>query len=410
LQADAREGVSDLMDFAADRIRPGALPRGGQLTMDDVVQQADSQLSPQANIKQVEEFTGQLADIIKAPKPYLTKEVLRETEQATGKDLDEIVDKLGLVQHEDFFTGLTSIKTRAMQELGATEGQKFAAMADELMQRLASGPIKGPTVRGMTDSNSTIGAWMKSENGNERRFGKAIYDVMMDGLMANATARNRPALADDLRTSLQRYKNIQVLYNASNDNPSGIINPRALKTAVDRWYGDKSQLDPQNLMPAMGRLGQFLPEVTESGAVQTSHSNFTAQPFRAVLGKAAPERGPGGTTSANVLLSQGAPFWYGASAAAAAGGNAFLGGPMAYTAALGATGLGAMGFDALKRSGWKKMMQSPEFRDWVSGYGRKFGRDVPIPARLNALMAGEHVVPPALITTSGADRRERRAR
>jgi hypothetical protein len=413
LAAKATEGVNDLIQFAYKRLPDDVIPRADQITLTPEMIQAGTHLNPARDMQQVQRVTEEAARFVKAtkngqPATTLTKEVLAETEANIGKDLDSTIGKLGVIPTRSMAWELKRVHDAVLKELGPQDGGKYVNEIYDVIRELQKGPLTGSRVRGFTDSNSFIGRMMGSENGNDRRFGKMLYDVFDKGMLDFAKAAGKPALYDEMKELLLRYKNVQVLYDASNDNPAGLVNPRALKEAVHRRYGDKAELDPNNLLTTMARMGDLLPEVSSTGAVIPPYER-TAQPISSAIGITAPPR-PLGGASASVAVNQAIPValhtgMLGGAAGAAGLGAAGWMSPAAAGAAIG-IGLGGYGIDKLKQVGWRKLMADPVYRDWVAGYGRQQGTKPKLPAELNMLLTPGRMIPPMLV--SGASYEGRR--
>ena len=402
LRTQASYGVSDLIKRVEGQIDPAALPRGDQIVQDPAVLKAGTQLMNHEDLIQAQAVSKELARLVGAPKPYITREILKETEESIGTALDDQVSQLGIVPHTAFFQGLSDAKQYAIGKLGATAAAPYMTKIDELSQMLASGPMTGTMVRGITDTNSIIGGWLKSANGNDREIGKKIYEVLDRGLLDFATTNGTPEIHAALKQTLQRYRNTKILFNSIGDNSSGTVNPRMLRAAVAENYGPEATYDPNNLLPTLARLTENYPEVTTAGTIVPHGSTRTDQPFRSITGGAAPTPAPGNLTSANTLLSQSAPLYLSGLLGSAAAGNALLGGGLPGTIGLIAAGGGAMAYDQMKKAGWRKLFANPEYRKWVTGQRASPPK---LPAQLNILQSGGKVIPPAAVGVGTYERR-----
>jgi hypothetical protein len=355
-EATSARGTSQAIDYATGRLPESVMPRGDQITTNESVQKLASRIVDQeTNTAQLQSFTEEALKTVGSSEKMATPMVIKQESNRISQDIERTLGQMRIspdVRYNQDMTTISNDVVRNMAQSG--ERGKILGAMNQINNALHN--AQGPRVRtgklyqDLTDKDSAIGRMLKDGTSDEKFYARKLK-TMLDDLITRNLGPRGPYLSQHWADLKHQWKEIRTIEDAANvSGASGVLQPEAYRTSVLSHNGS-IDANPTNKSSLLAQVATFLPEATKKGAAAKPQEGW-GHVLRGMLGYGA---AVGGGTAGLYNLTDLLPL-------------AVRGGYLEDAASMLGAGAGIYSAGALRDKLLKNVMQSPYYRDIVSGY------------------------------------------
>jgi hypothetical protein len=205
----------------------------------------------------------------------ITPDILTGAQRRIGGVMSTIENGANVSLDNTFLNDAARIEANARTSLPDSEYGVVKRQFDNIMKNLQPGDtISGTTYGNLIHKGSPLDSALNSSDSNIKNFAGQIRDALRDSL----TRSLAPEDASAYQLARTQYKNLMTVRPLTlradatgGAAPStGDISPAALRSAVNRSYGDSVAMEPPGSVPLndLARIGQMLKEPPSSGTAE----------------------------------------------------------------------------------------------------------------------------------------------
>ena len=240
------------------------------------------------------QFNRAVAQTFGETATKITPDVLSRAQARIGAVMDHVENGTPITLDNDFVNDIARIETNARVSLPDSEFGVVRRQLDNVLQNLQPGDtITGTTYGNLIHRGSPLDAALNSSDSNIRNYAGQIREALRDSLTRSLPVEDAAAY-QSARTQYKNLKTVQPLTLRADTTggpaPStGDISPAALRSAVNRSFGDGVAQAPPGRVPLndLARIGQMLKEPPTSGTAERSSILYAGAKAAELAGAAA---------------------------------------------------------------------------------------------------------------------------
>lgn len=224
----------------------------------------------------------------------ITPDLLSSAQQRIGGVMNRVENSANVALDPQFLNDAAHIENNARVSLPDSEFGVVRRQLDNVMRNLQPGDtISGTTYGNLIHKGSPLDSALNSSDANIRNYAAQIKESLRDSLTRSLSPEDAAAY-QQARTQYKNLKTVQPLTLRADATggpmPStGDISPQALRSAVNRSYGDNVAMAPSGSVPLndLARIGQLMKPPPSSGTAERSSMLYAGAKLAELAGAAA---------------------------------------------------------------------------------------------------------------------------